>query len=80
MLLSNRTTVPVVLSRDLDTGAYEAKCVTLRECVGRGSTEAEAMARLKEHARELLADRKARDAPLFDEARIIFVEIALDDE
>jgi hypothetical protein len=38
------------------------------------------MARLKEHARELLADRKARDAPMFDEARIIFVEIALDDE
>jgi hypothetical protein len=40
MPISNRTTVPVVLSRDLDTGAYEAKCVTLRECVGCGSTEA----------------------------------------
>jgi predicted RNase H-like HicB family nuclease len=80
MPTSNRTTVPVVLSRAPDTGAYEAKCVTLRECVGRGATEAEAMERLKEHAREVLANRKACDAPMFDEARVIFMEIALDDE
>lgn len=54
--------------------------VTLRECLGRGATEKEAMARVAERARKLLADRKAREAPMFDEARVIFVEIAVGDE
>ena len=80
MAASDRVNVPVVLARDPETGVYVAECVTLRECLGRGATEKEAMARVAERARKLLADRKAREAPMFDEARIIFVEIVLDDE
>ena len=79
MPTSDRVTVPIVLSRDPATGAYEAKCVGLTAYVGRGSTEVEAMQRLKERVREVLFDRKEREAPMVDEARIIFVEIAVGD-